>query len=155
MMKKSLITVCILLFSCSTFIYAQTQKKAAHSKHVVYADNIDAPLTVKELQQIKEVYGTETEKLILNNPQRLKDLKNILRHRVEILELPGKKLSSFRNLSSVPLNRNFNLSLQRDLSFNKTTFNPLKYQFAFFSKESTTVRVDNTQYLIVIKSQFE
>lgn len=155
MMNKSLFIVSILLICCSNFTYSQATKKAIHSAHVVYADDIDEPLTNSELQKITEVYGSETESLILNNPQRLKDIKNILRHRIEIVELPNKDLSSFKKLSAVPLMKEYNKLLQRDTAIDIQNFNPLKYQFQFFSKKSTTVRVDNTQYLITIKSQFE
>lgn len=154
-MKKSLVILSVLLLFSGYFTLAQTNKKSIHSKHVVYADNINDPLSASELKMIQEVYGAQSEELILNNSQRLKDVKNILRHRVEIVEVPNKDLSSFKKLSSIPLYKEYNSALMRDMTINRRTFNPLKYQFPFFSKESLTVRVDNTPYLIHIKSQFE
>ncbi|WP_353779759.1 hypothetical protein [Winogradskyella sp. 3972H.M.0a.05] len=150
--------VFILLFIgmlMTNISFSQSQPKKVHSTHVNYGNNIDAPLTQKELSQITEVYGSEAEKYVLNIPQRLKDIKHILRNRVHIVEYPGKDLSSFKKLSQVPLFNEYNKSLKRDLVVDKNNFNPLKYQFQFFSKESYKIRVDNTQYLIIINSQFD
>ncbi len=134
--------------------FSQTNQKQKPLQHVVYNDNVDAPLTAKEMKQIVEVYGEHAEEDILSKPQRLKDVKHILRNRVEIIELPGKDLSSFTNLSTIPLFNHYNKGLSRDASYNANTFNPLKYQFNFYSREgSKTYRFDNSQFLIIIKSQ--
>lgn len=133
---------------------SQNSPKQKPLQHVVYNDNVDAPLTSNELRQITEVYGEHAEEDILSKPQRLKDTKHILRNRIEIIEAPGKDLSSFTNLSTVPLFNPYNKNLSRDVSFNASTFNPLKYQFNFYSREgSKTYRFDNSPYLITIKSQ--
>ena len=134
--------------------FSQTKQKQKPLKHVVYNNNVDAPLTASELQKINEVYGEHAEEDILSKPQRLKDIKNILRNRVEIIEVTEKDLSSFTNLSTVPLLKVYNKGLSRDASYNARTFNPLKYQFNFYSRDgSKTYRFDNSQYLIIIKSQ--
>ncbi len=133
--------------------YSQQNHKQKSLTHVVYNDNVNAPLSNTELQFINDVYGDNSDD-ILNNSNRLKDVKNILRNRVEIMYLPGKDLSSFVNLSTVPLFNSYNKSLTRDAFFNEATFNPLKYQFNFHSRdENKTFRFDNSQYLIIIKSQ--
>ena len=88
------------------------------------------------------------------NNRKYEDVKHILRNRVEIIELPDKDLSSFTNLSTVPLFNHYNKGLSRDPMYNASTFNPLKYQFNFHSREgSKTYRFDNSQYLVIIKSQ--
>ncbi|MEY8848249.1 hypothetical protein AB9K26_05510 [Psychroserpens sp. XS_ASV72] len=134
--------------------FAQTNQNQKPLKHVVFNDNVKAPLSENELQFINEVYGSHAEEDILSKPQRLKDVKNILRNRVEIIHAPGKDLSSFSNLSSVPLFNVYNKSLTRDTFLNPSTFNPLKYQFNFHSRAGNkTYRFDNSPYLIVIKSQ--
>lgn len=134
--------------------FSQSNQKQKPLKHVIYNDNVEAALTANELKQINEVYGEHAEEDILSKPQRLKDVKHILRNRIEIMELPGKDLSSFTNLSTVPLFNHYNKALNRDASYNASTFNPLKYQFNFYSREgSKTYRFDNSQYLVVIKSQ--
>lgn len=143
----------VSLFTINTS-YSQTNTNNQKLKHVIYDDNVNAPLTTDELNQIQEVYGDRTHEDILSKPQRLKDIKNILRNRVEIIQIPGKDLSSFKNLSTVPLFNPYHQGLTRDAILNPSTFNPLKYQFNFYSREGTvTYRFDNSQYLIIIKSQ--
>jgi hypothetical protein len=155
MIRKILPFVVILCFSFSNFSFSQSSIKKEPLKHVNYNINVDLPLNKKELLQIKEVYGDKAENDILSKPQRLKDIKNILRNRVEIIQYQNKSLSGFKLLSEVSLFNDYNNNLKRDLIFDKTNFNPLKYQFDFYSRNSSTYRVDNTQYLIVIKSQHQ
>ena len=155
MNSKSLLPLAFILSVLTINIsFSQSNQKQKPLQHVVYNDNVDAPLTANELAQIVEVYGEHAEEDILSKPQRLKDVKHILRNRVEIIELPGKDLSSFENLSAVPLFNHYNKGLSRDASYNPSTFNPLKYQFNFYSREgSKTYRFDNSQFLVIIKSQ--
>jgi len=143
------------IFSVLTANASFSQTKQKPLQHVVYNDNVNAPLTAHELALITEVYGEHAEEDILSKPQRLKDIKHILRNRVEIIEISeGKDLSSFTNLSTIPLFNPYNKGLSRDAFYNASTFNPLKYQFNFYSREgSQTYRFDNSQVLITIKSQ--
>ncbi|WP_431137593.1 hypothetical protein [Psychroserpens mesophilus] len=155
MNTKSILPLAFILSVLTVNIsFSQNNQKQKPLQHVVYNDNVDAPLTVNELKKITEVYGEHAKEDILNKPQRLKDVKHILRNRVEIIKVDNKDLSSFTNLSSVPLFNHYNKTLSRDASYNASTFNPLKYQFNFYSREgSTTYRFDNSPYLIIIKSQ--
>jgi hypothetical protein len=45
--------------------------------------------------------------------------------------------------------------INRDIAFNKDTFNPLKYSFSFYSTGAFMYKVDNTNYYIIIKSQHQ
>jgi hypothetical protein len=45
--------------------------------------------------------------------------------------------------------------LQRDANFNPQNFNPLKYLFNFYSRGTQMYRVDNTNYFIIIESQYK
>lgn len=145
----------VVLLSVSLQTNAQ-QKNISEIKHINYSNNVNKPLTDAELAMINEVYGDQTEEYVLHNSNFLKNIKNILRNRVEIMELENKDLSSFRTLSSVPLIKAFNSSILRDNVFNPKTFNPLKYDFNFNSRDLIKYyRVDNTNYLIVIHSQYQ
>ena len=65
-------------------------------------------------------------------------------------------LNGQEKLISVPLIKAFNSSILRDNVFNPKTFNPLKYDFNFNSRDLIKYyRVDNTNYLIVIHSQYQ
>ena len=144
----SLILVCTLLVSTSLF--SQTRKQ----KSVSYNSNVNAPLTSSELAMITEVYGSTANENILDKPQRLKDIKNNIRNRVEIKNIPNpsdQKPCPF--LSEVPLMDYYVLGLQRDINFNPQNFNPLKYLFNYNSYGTHMYRVDNTNYFVIIKSQ--
>lgn len=157
-MKFKLHYTFMLLFAISTFsVYAQSSKKQQPLKVVNYGDNINAPLSAKELAFINEVYANKAEVYVLSRPQRVKDIKHILRNRVYIQEHKNKDLSSYKPLSSVALFNTYNKGLKRDVFFDSNEFNVLKYNFDFYSRttETLTYRIDNTNYLINIKPQHQ
>ena len=113
-------------------------------------------MSAYEELQLKAVYGNKLQEYILSKPERLKAVKNILRNRVEIIELSDPKdQKNCELLSEVSLFNYYVKDLKRDLVFNKTTFNPFKYNFNFYSRGSHLYRVDNTNYFILIKSQHD
>ena len=121
-----------------------------------YNDNVKLPLSAIERAQIIEVYGKYADKYVFNDPHRLKSIKQILRNRVEI------KLISNQNdkkpctkLSEVSLFNGFVNDLAREKTFNPKSFNPLKYNFEFHSGAAAMYNVDNTNYYIIIKSQYQ
>ena len=144
--------LCVLL--ATSAMYSQSGSIYKNQKTVTYDANVKNPLTNSELAMVTEVYGETTSKNVLDNPIRLKNIKNILRNRVEILELPNdKKQKSYSLMSEVPLMNYYVSDLQRDAVFNPKAFNPLKYLFNFNANGSELYRVDNTDYYIYIKSQ--
>lgn len=153
---KKLHLLGIVVF-CTAMTWAQSTSSINRKplSKVNFSDNVNSPLTPKERICIKEVYGDYADKYVFSNPNRLKDIKHILRNRVEVNEYPNKDLSSIQNLSSVPLLTAFNANIKRNASINASNFNPLRYQFNFFSRETQTqyYRVDNTQLLISILPQ--
>ncbi|WP_047545464.1 hypothetical protein [Psychroserpens sp. Hel_I_66] len=143
-----LIMMLTLLVSISTFSQSRKQN------FVNYNSNVDAPLTNSEMDLITEVYGETANDNILDKPQRLKDVKNILRNRVEIKNVPNvRDQKPCTLLSEVPLMDYYVSNLQRDTNFNPQNFNPLKYLFNYYSYGTHMYRVDNTNYFIIIKSQ--
>ncbi|MEJ6791580.1 MAG: hypothetical protein QNK89_02265 [Lacinutrix sp.] len=155
-MKLKLLYTFALLFAINIIsVSAQSSKKQQPLKIVNYGENINNPLTAKELSFINEVYLDKAQTLVLSKPQRVKDIKHILRNRVYIQEHVGKDLSPYKLLSTVPLFNNYNKELRRDTFFDSNKFNVLKYSFDFYSrnKKVMTYRIDNTNYLINIKPQ--
>ena len=120
---------------------------------VDYPDNIRLPFTNLEIQKLKYIYGDQLKKYVLDKPSRVKDIKHILRNRVVIQNEDVKDISNYPLLSTVSIFDVFNNSIQFPL-FDKENFNPLIYNFNFNSKTRLIYRVDNTNYLIVIKSKF-
>ncbi len=145
----------VVLFVSQTS-HSQKNRLQKNQKTVIYNANVDKPLSASEMEMIIEVYGSTASKNILTKPQRLKDIKNILRNRVEIKQISNpsdqKKCTL---LSDVPLMDYYVYDLKRDTSFNPETFNPLKYLFNFYSYGSHMYRFDNTNYFIIIKSQHQ
>lgn len=103
--------------------------------------------------RIQEVYGDKTQELVFNDPIRLAFLNDLLENRIKIIESPAVGEDKYIKLSTVTLLNKYNPSLSRDVVFDTLNFNPLKYNFNFFSKTASVYRVDNTSYLIVIKPQ--
>lgn len=151
---KLLYTLVFMLTLSTYNVKAQAVTKK-HSTHVFYADNVKAPLTAKELKMLKDVYADQLDQEVLNRPQRLKDIKNILRNRVEIVEHKNKDLSYFPALSSMPLFNIYNKALTRDAFFSPENFNVLKYNLPFYGKKRVTYHIDNSAYILTIIPQHE
>jgi hypothetical protein len=103
--------------------------------------------------KIQEVYGNMTEQILQSNPDRIKLLNDLLENRIKIIESPAVSEDKYIKLSTVTLLNKYNPSLSRDAVFDTLNFNPLKYNFNFFSKTASVYRVDNTNYLIIIEPQ--
>ena len=145
----------VVFFSVSLLINAQ-ENNLTKVTPITYKDNINIPLNNHELLMINEVYDEYAQQFILDNPNKLKSIKNTLRNRVRIYEEKIKDLSNLQKLSQVPLFKTFNDKLERHIVFNPNTFNPLKYDFNYNSRDKTkSYRVDNTNYIIVIYSQYK
>ncbi|MCT4630816.1 hypothetical protein [Winogradskyella sp.] len=153
-MKKTLtIFILILLPVC---LFAQQPNKRVPLKVIQFKDNVEQPLTAKERLQIDEVYGDYAEKYVYGNAFSLKSIKDILRNRVVVKLITNEKdKKECQKLSEIPLLNSFVSDLERDETFDPKNFNPLKYNFAFHSKGSSMYQVDNTNYYIIIKSQYQ
>ncbi|MBT8271838.1 MAG: hypothetical protein HKO90_03735 [Flavobacteriaceae bacterium] len=109
-------------------------------------------LTALETKQIQEVYGDQFRERVLNRPEVIYSLKQILRNRIEIVEINNPRdQKDCRLLSEVALKTVFVKDLNRDKVFNPSSFNPLKYAFNFDPRRASVYRVDNTNYFILIK----
>ena len=155
-MKKILLLGIVGLFSTMSIAQNTSQIKRTPLPLAVYGDNLDAPLTQKERGFILEVYGDYAQKYVFDNPQRLKAIKQILRNRVKVQQALDEKMKKpCPKLSEVELNMAFNAALKRDEFFNPSTFNPLKYNFKFYSQGAAMYKVDNSNYYIIINSQYQ
>ena len=146
--------VALLIFLLALNVNAQDQNNQQPLPLVNYNQNVEAPLKMAERQLLEEVYGDKLQEYVLSKPQRLKAIKDILRNRVEIKEISNPRdQKDCELLSEVSLFDYYVQDLKRDAVFNKNSFNPLKYNFEFYSRGTHMYRVDNTNYFIVIKSQ--
>lgn len=150
-----IVVLFIISVLCSASLYSQSKDYRQPVPLVKYNSNVNSPLTSKELALIKEVYGDQAEKEILSRPQRVKDIKHLLRNRIEIKLVPGGDLKPCPLLSEVSLFDAYVSTLTRDVNFNPHDFNPLKYNLNFYSRNAALYKVDNTNYFIIIKSQHQ
>tara|TARA_B100000427_G_scaffold302003_1_gene285582 strand:+ start:144 stop:593 length:450 start_codon:yes stop_codon:yes gene_type:complete len=144
-MKKSVFFLSTIILLLNQFIFSQ---KFDEQKWVVdFPENVNTELTSEENNMIEEAFGIDLKNKILSNHSRLMDIKDILRNRVELFDAKEKNISSIMTLSKVPL-YDFRLLPK---SFDPNNFNPLLYNFNFYSKETLVYRVENTSYLIFIQ----
>ena len=149
-MRKIIFFFYFFVFSNIGALVAQNDFKK-HDKWIThYPSNVEAPFLNDELKKLEEAYGQNLNDQILERPVRVKDIKDILRNRVDIYQENVKDVSTIPLLSNVPIFDIYNSKLRRPI-FKRNDFNPLLYNFNFFSKTRQIYRVDNTNYLIVIK----
>ncbi|WP_296382354.1 hypothetical protein [Winogradskyella sp.] len=153
MKKLYTILIVILMPFC---VFGQQTKQKHPVPLAKYNDNVKMPLTINERAQIIEVYGEYADEHVFNIPHRLKAIKHILRNRVVIkLVTDENNKKPCTKLSEVSLFNGFVPDVKRDQSFNSNDFNPLKYNFEFYSRAAAMYQVDNTNYYIIIKSQYQ
>ena len=147
-----LILFCVILSSVS---YAQNPSyKNQGPQPISFKSNTKASLNNVELAKLKEVYGADLKTEILDRPARVLTIKEILRNRVIVREITDpNKQKPCPKLSEIPLFDAFVSTLKRDVVFNPKSFNPLKYDFKYHKPGFQLIRVDNTNYFIIIKPQ--
>jgi hypothetical protein len=137
----------------NSLLIDNSSKNNSYDWIVDYPENIQLPFTNLEIQKLEYVYGDKLQKYVLDKPSRVNDIKHIFRNRIFIQNEDVKDISNYPLLSSVPVFDVFNNKIIIP-AFNKDSFNPLIYNFNFNSKRRLIFRVDNTNYLIIIKSKF-
>ena len=154
MFHKQIILALLLFLTVNAYSQRSIHKNSL--PEISYASNIENSLTAEELKKITEAYGEYSKKYVLDNPERLRSVKNILRNRVIIKQINSvNEQKEAPLLSTVSLFDSYVPNISRDLNFNPDTFNPLKYNFEFYSKSASMFKVDNTNYYIIIKSQYQ
>ncbi len=149
-LKHSFLPIIFMFFSF--FATSQTIRKKPIPL-VKYLENVEAPFTTNELKMLKEVYKEKFEDYVINDLALGKALKHLLRNRIEIKEIPEfKNVKKYKNLSTITLD-NDDPSIRRDGTFNKDSFNPLRYKVQFFSKQGQLFKIENTGYYLVVKPQ--
>lgn len=102
---------------------------------------------------IREVYAGFSDELFFKpNASRLKLTIDFLQ-RVHVVHNAQYRSTKLPLLSGISLVTDYNPNLKRETVFNPSTFNPLKYNFDMFSKSRTIVKVDQTDYAIIIDSR--
>ena len=134
------------LFLISIVLIGYSQSGKNETWTFGFKKNIDLPLTQSEIDKIIFAYGSEKLQSIISVNALKKYYKNILRNRVKIYVKKYYFDENIPKLSSIGPNLDINI-------INSKKFNPLLYDFPFFSKKSHYYRVGQTDYLVVINPQ--
>ncbi len=134
----------LLFLSINLAVYSQSNK--TESWVFEFENNVDTPFTQLEIDKIKDAFGAEKLQSIISVNALEKYYKNILRNRVKIYVKKYYSDENFPKLSSI--------GPKPDNNINDTEkFNPLLYDFPFFSKKTHYYRVDKTDFLVFINPQ--
>ena len=153
-MKTRFILVLFCVTVCSVSYAQYSPHKNQGPQPIRFNSNTNTSLNNAELANLKEVYGAALKTEILDRPTRVLTIKEILRNRVILKEITDpNKQKPCPKLSEIPLFDAFISTLKRDVVFNPNSFNPLKYDFKYHKPVFQLIRVDNTNYFIIIKPQ--
>lgn len=120
---------------------------------IEFPSEVSAPLTNAERLQLLEVFGDGFNKLVLENPTQLQNFKFLLRSRIKIISTNKVDLSEVPKLSDLELFDTYNKNLQRPKTFDPSNFNPLIYQFQWYSPTQQIYHINNTDLLLQIIPQ--
>ena len=134
----------ILIFVFSFYLTAFSQEKKINSWITEYPKNTVLPLTNLEIKKIEAAFEDELYlNRIYSSKSLITDIKDILRNRVSI------ELENIKDISHLPLLSSLNFKVKT--KFDLRNFNPLLYDFDFQSKTQKMFRVDDTNYVIIVK----
>lgn len=134
----------ILIFVFSFYLTAFSQEKKTNSWITEYPKNTAFPLTNLEIKKIEAAFQDELYlNRIYSSKSLITDIKDILRNRVSI------ELENIKDISHLPLLSSLNFKVKT--KFDLRNFNPLLYDFDFQSKTQKMFRVDDTNYVIIVK----
>lgn len=102
-------------------------------------------------QKIDAVYGPT---FFSNKPQLLQQFLHLLDNRIAYKTQPRKQGEKYRKISEMPKMAKYaSAPTQLQTQFAPDTFNPLRYKLSFFSNLTQFYRIDNTDYILIIKPQ--
>ncbi len=118
---------------------------------VSFGQTVSQQLNSEEIaNRVAYVHGND---FVLNNPTLVTAFGDVMMNRIEYSTSPQSLDEKYPLLSSFPLMAKANPVIQGAdfANFNLNTFNPLVYDLEFFSDKTQVMRIDNTNYIMVIK----
>lgn len=115
-----------------------------------YGQTLAQPLVTEDIiNRIAYVYGSE---FVTANPTLVTAYGEMLATRIEYRSVPQDTHEKYPLLSSYPVYNKVNPSIQGVdfANFHVEQFNPLMYNLEFFSDQSQIIRIDDTNYLMII-----
>ena len=83
-MRKIIFFFSIVIFSNIGVVIAQNDSNSQQTWITQYPSNVELPLSHDERIKLDNAYGSELKNQILDRPIRVKDIKDILRNRIDI-----------------------------------------------------------------------
>lgn len=108
-------------------------------------------LTAEEIaNRVAYVHGND---FVSNNPTLVTALGKVMTDRIEYRAVEQDQTEKYTMLSTMPLLSKANPTIQGAdfANFNLEAFNPLVYNLDFFSDKTSIYRIDNTNYIMVVK----
>ena len=89
----------------------------------------------------------------MNRNSLLQFYTKLIDNRIEYRYQPQQAKEKYPTVSSMGLQNKINKAIVVHASFDTTTFNPLHYKLDFFAKTTKVYRIDNSDYLLIVRSQ--
>jgi hypothetical protein len=115
-----------------------------------YSQTVSLQLSDSQiLSRATSVYGSD---FLAQNPSLIISLGQLLTERITFMQTPQNADEKYPALSSYPLMNKINSGLHgADFEdFDLQSFNPLAYGFEFFSDKTQVMRIDNTNYIMIV-----
>jgi hypothetical protein len=116
-----------------------------------FGQTVSQQLNSEEItNRVAYVHGND---YVINNPTLVSAFGDVMMNRIEYQVSPLGQTEKYPLLSSMPLMDKVNQTIQgaNFSNFDVNTFNPLVYNLEFFSDKTQVMRIDNTNYIMVIK----
>ncbi|WP_343747489.1 hypothetical protein [Fluviicola sp.] len=116
-----------------------------------FGQTVSQQLNPEEIaNRIAYVHGSD---FVTNNPTLVTALGKVMTDRIEYQLAPPDENEKYPLLSSMPLLTKMNPGVHgADFqNFDLNTFNPLVYNLEFFSDKTQVFRIDNTNYIMIVK----
>lgn len=115
-----------------------------------YSQTISLQLSDAQiLSRATVVYGND---FLTQNPSLIISLGELLTERITFMQTPQNTDEKYPALSSYPLMNKINPAVHgvEFEDFDLQAFNPLVYKFDFFSDKTQVMRIDNTDYIMIV-----
>lgn len=116
-----------------------------------YGQTVTQQLSPEQIEdRLTYVYGAD---FLNQNQELIRAYGTVINDRIEYVTTPATAGEKYPLLSTVPLMTKLNPTIQgaNFANFNVNEFNPLAYNIEYFSDKPLVYRIDNTNYIMVIK----
>jgi len=137
-MKKTLTVLVLFIALIPLLSYGQNNQKNTYSDQFIR-------------DCIVEVFQDQADDLVFNSSSvRFQYLTDFMKKQVVVEYRPEYSGKIFESTSDLKLNNKYNINMQKDDSYNESTFNPLKYELSMNPLNKKIYRISSTDYILII-----